>query len=610
MKWLTLAMALFVVQLQPSVSVTPASGEAGGEFVVVGTGFPADARVKVLWDGANLGGAVRVGPDGSFEFSTVVPATAASGSRVVEAVSVGGGTASAAATFTVVQAPPTSTTTTSTSTTTTVTTSPPTTMVVPPTQAIAPAATVAPVTSALADPAPPGVPIADDAGPPVTASAVESSDPTVAPITPTPTEQSPPRADGGGLLLPVLMVLVAAASIAFLLGGRSRRKERPEPGIAARAAAADDAGGPRELPPVEASAVARHEQGWSRRMLEMDPGGELAGMVQVGERVFGWGRGTDSSGAEVSRVWTSSDALHWSSVSVLEGVRAPHAVPWRGGLLVAGVSGSDARVSTRWWWSADGAIWEDTDNGSEDALAGVSLGGATAGHGTLVGWGHGPGGPGLWFSGDAASWSRSGIDGAFDLVAPSPAGFVAFGRDPEHRRAIVARSADGESWTRSGEEARFLFDGASVATLTSIDEGMVAAGTDIMRGVAAVWVSDDGVAWHRVPLNEKPGTTIEFLVAVDDRLLAVGTDTGRRMSGRGTTVVWESTDVVSWHRVAAAEVFRSAAIDGVALVDGSLSACGTLFVERAAGRVDAVPVGWTSSPSLGPVVSDPLGVPA
>ena len=620
MKWFTLALALFLVQLQPSISVTPASAEPGGAFTVTGSGFPAGERVKVLWNGSNLGGTARVGSAGTFEYGAVVPVTAGPGRHVVEAVSVGGGAAGASTGFVVVGPAVTSTSTTSTTSTTT-TSTPPTTQAIAPVATTAPAtSTVAPATSTAvpatslpATSAPtqalePAAPLADEGDRPAGVSPeVESVSPATAPLaTPEPPTQS--ATIGGGVLITAFLAVVGA-TIFFLLGGRRRSEEASKARKPSPTPATHDDEGTAELPPVEA-AVALQSQEWQRRMREMEPSGDLAGMVQVGGRMFGWGRSVDVSGATVARVWTSADAVRWDGVVDLPGVAAPHAVPWRDGLLVAGQVGSETGLSTACWWSADGFTWEETGARAQEALSGVALGGATAAHGILVGWGQGPDGPGLWVSDDATSWARSGIVGTFDLVAPSHSGFVAFGREAEHRRAIVARSTDGESWTRSGEETRFLFDGASVATVTSVDGGIIAAGTDIMRGIAAVWVSDDAVTWHRVPLQETTGTSMEFLVVAADRLLAVGTDAGRRTSGRRTIVVWDSTDVVTWRRMDAAEVFRSAAIDAVALVDGTLSAVGNLFVERGGGPAHSVPVGWTWTPSEVRPESERLEVPA
>lgn len=615
MKWLALALTLFVVQVQPGISVTPTSGETGGEIVVSGSGFPAGERVKVLWDGANLGGTVRVGPAGSFEYSGVVP-DSAPGGHLVEAVAVGGGTVSATATFTVVTgATTTSTTSTSTSTTTaptpTTPTSSPTTAASSP-QTAEPASAPAPVATSTPTSAPPAAPpstaaeIGGGLGTPTTSVGAERAPGT----TPArvaadgPGEEAAPST-GGGLFLGVLMVMVAGAAIAFLLAGRSRSGGRSPARTSSQPLPPAEEPEPEELRPLDPSQVAGRENGWHRQLLELAPAGDLAGMVSSGDRLFGWGHGVDG-GSEVARVWTSTDALHWLGGDDLGAARALNAVGWRDGLLVAGVTGDEARVATRCWWSADGTRWEELIGAGDESLSGVVLGGVTVGHGTLVGWGRGPEGPGLWGSHDGRSWYPSGITGVYDLVAPTQTGFVAFGRDPEHRRSIVARSSDGEAWIGSGDEARFLFDGATVAALVAVDGGMVAAGTDIMRGMAALWVSDDGAAWHRVPLDEAIGTSIESLVAIGDRLVAVGADASRRQAGRGIAVVWESSDVVSWRRVDAGDLFRSASIDSIAVADGSLVATGTLFVERGGGRSEPVPAGWTWSPAPAPSTEEPV----
>ena len=85
MRWILVALSLLLFQASPTITVSPDSGQPGAPLVVNGSAFTAGARVKVLWDGENLGGTLVVGSDGTFRFSGCVPAVAAVGSDSVTA---------------------------------------------------------------------------------------------------------------------------------------------------------------------------------------------------------------------------------------------------------------------------------------------------------------------------------------------------------------------------------------------------------------------------------------------------------------------------------------------------------------------------------------------
>ena len=66
MQWFLVALSLLFFQASPTITVSPDTAQPGAVLVVTGSAFTAGARVKVLWDGANLGGTTEVGPDGAF----------------------------------------------------------------------------------------------------------------------------------------------------------------------------------------------------------------------------------------------------------------------------------------------------------------------------------------------------------------------------------------------------------------------------------------------------------------------------------------------------------------------------------------------------------------
>ena len=77
--------------------------------------------------------------------------------------------------------------------------------------------------------------------------------------------------------------------------------------------------------------------------------------------------------------------------------------------------------------------------------------------------------------------------------------------------------------------------------------GLVAGGYDNLRGSAAVWVSDDGVQWHRSPMEFPDDTGIEHLVVADGVLVAIGSIRASASGARRSRVgVWTSIDAVEW----------------------------------------------------------------
>ena len=165
---------------------------------------------------------------------------------------------------------------------------------------------------------------------------------------------------------------------------------------------------------------------------------------------------------------------------------------------------------------------------------------------------------------------------------------------------MVTRSSDGASWDELGGKSAASLEEASVATFVSFQGGIVAAGSDHLLGTGAIWVSDDGSFWHRVPFEPDAGTSIEYLAALGDRLLAVGSDSRRRRGGRGTVVMWESEDAVSWKQVAVSELFSNAVANSIASSDESILVFGTLFEDRDGAQLETIPVSWEWTPTQPP----------
>ncbi len=185
-----------------------------------------------------------------------------------------------------------------------------------------------------------------------------------------------------------------------------------------------------------------------------------------------------------------------------------------------------------------------------------------------------PGGPGLvavgsvnsnaavWLSEDGRSWTRAAGNGEvlggagdqamFSVTAGGP-GLVAVGWDGSD--AAVWLSENGRSWTRASRGGQVL-GGAGEQAMLSVSAGgpgLVAVGWDSATDVsdAAVWLSEDGRSWTRVPRDDKVfgGTgdqTMFSVTAGESGLVAVGWD---GTTGTYKAAVWLSTNGRSWTRV-------------------------------------------------------------
>ncbi len=606
-KWLFLVTTLLYLQVGPNILVSPDSGQAGTEFVVTGNGFQSGERARVLWDGANLGGTVRVGPDGSFEYSSVVPDGAIPGAHTIEAQIVGGGSGSARATFTVSAAIPTTTstvaTTTTSSTTTTSTTSgvetTPTTAT--PTTSVQSANTTTttglPATGETSER---GITAAN----PLTSVPVET--PTGEQLNPAATPETEEAAtqalqttrdgsSGTGGLVAALLVIAGAAGIAFLVWRRSHGSDAAPSQVDDPATDEVHSEEAVALAPLLPTDVQGHEGDWARQMMELAPRGDIEKVITTSDGLIALGRTTDGDGGGAACVWTSSDGVRWDHVATLGRGSARLAIPWREGLLAMVSSEHEPQIRTTCWWSEDTATWRQLTDHDDASLEQVSFEGTAADQEIAVSWGRSSDGPGVWFSRDGATWHESALRANVDLIASMGNQWLAFGREPTERRPMVAQSPDGLSWGALSGDMKFVFDGASVATVVAFEGGMIAAGTDIMGGVAAIWVSDDGSRWLRAPLEPGPGTSIEHLAVIGDHIIGVGADTGNRGRGRGSVAVWDSRDAVSWERVPVSELFANAIVNSIAVMDDSLLVCGTLFTNRTSAGHEAVPVVWTWS---------------
>ena len=227
----------------------------------------------------------------------------------------------------------------------------------------------------------------------------------------------------------------------------------------------------------------------SQAMVDVTTGGP--GFVAVG-------LAEDAATGDTAAVWTSADGLSWARVT--DQADLDHTTG-SGLLWMRGVTEADGRlVAVGWETSSErqfsAAVWT-----SEDGLAWTRLphDGAAFGSGSQ------------WF----------GMD---DVVAGGP-GFVAVGTE------------------MPGDAPREL--------LPALDaEDVLTTPRPMAVGVfgPAIWTSEDGLTWSRIPADQLPASTsddvqLRAVTAADSGLIAVG------LRGSGDDVraeVWTSPDGLRW----------------------------------------------------------------
>lgn len=137
-----------------------------------------------------------------------------------------------------------------------------------------------------------------------------------------------------------------------------------------------------------------------------------------------------------------------------------------------------------------------------------------------------------WYSPDGEAWDRVPVDSSvfdgFEIAAirAGDSGFVAVGS--RAGRAAIAASNDGRTWTEVGQAAAKLGTG-TVRDVVSADGRWLAVGYDDAETFdGALWESDDGVQWRRLPTGPLFGgeldTTFERLYATPNGLLLIGSE--------------------------------------------------------------------------------------
>jgi len=204
------------------------------------------------------------------------------------------------------------------------------------------------------------------------------------------------------------------------------------------------------------------------------------------------------------------------------------------------------------WISEDGAVWERIDDSILFADDASDVPSAISGISDIaVGpLGFAAVGSHIWISSDGLSWSRV-VDDLEDIgfihgVTAGGPGWVAVGDSGVDALAWV--SSDGLEWTLVEDEDLLAGDmvAAELREVTLGGPGLVAVGSVGVYGgsgdtaqQAAVWISEDGIDWERLPDGTFAGDMVFEGVTSDvasDRIIALGVDKG----------IWHSFDGQEW----------------------------------------------------------------
>jgi hypothetical protein len=349
--------------------------------------------------------------------------------------------------------------------------------------------------------------------------------PAPAPPPPPPPPQRPPRKLKVPVIALVAVVVVIAAVAAFLLLGHNK-KSTPKPHAT-------------KSPHPKTS-----------KTTQPPVAGELSWQTLVQPSFTGAGTGDQEIHA-----LTGAQKIHGGA-----GIK----------FVAAGFDASAGDEDAAVWESQDGAQWIEVH---DDALGGSGdqvINGITLSGGKILAGGSDGSDAALWSSADGQSWSEvsspesSALGGVGDQVINrlrgTPAGILAVGYDSSSgaKDAAVWISKDGgHSWTRATDPTHALGGSgdqeiARVEVVTTGLGGVVAVGSDSSHGGdAAVWFSNDGQTWQRVPdpngvLGGPGKQEMNDVQTFGTTLMAVGSDT---KGGDADGAVWTSPNGVDWQRV-------------------------------------------------------------
>ncbi len=146
---------------------------------------------------------------------------------------------------------------------------------------------------------------------------------------------------------------------------------------------------------------------------------------------------------------------------------------------------------------------------------------------------------------EAATVPSSDAASATLQIVPGGEGLIAIGFDGAFGSILWTSGDGGRTWT---DITPAEFASIGIASVVEFDGMLVGVGRGDTINVdaqqAAVYLSDDGLAWRKVETAEQLIGQMIDVVATDDGLFAAGGVPGADAAG-----VWHSTDAETWERV-------------------------------------------------------------
>jgi hypothetical protein len=255
----------------------------------------------------------------------------------------------------------------------------------------------------------------------------------------------------------------------------------------------------------------------------------------------------------VAAIYGSTDGIRWepTEVELSEFYSSIQAIiTSASGLVAVGYDGGDGAV----WTSGDGLVWARVPD-EAGVFAGRTILSAAAGpHGlvALGGRGH------VWTSPDAATWNRVDTyalaieeqSSSMAAVTPGGPGLVAVGSAGED--AAVWVSSDGQTWQRlalDGEDSR----GSYMEDVAAGEIGLVAVGEDVRRSATGIWFSPDGLEWTKAPYDESvfggEGNHADGVIESASGMAVIGHYDLEEDDSYNDLAVWLSNNGLDWSRL-------------------------------------------------------------